>query len=61
MRLALYLLSYKLWCDFMGQEFNSRTANSAALMYKGFRSTPKGRAGNNYTIRKMIKKLRGEN
>jgi hypothetical protein len=61
MRLALYLLSYKLWCMKMGFEFDSRSMNSVAINYKSFRGTYTGRKNMNYSIRDVIKKIKGEN
>lgn len=62
MRLALYLLSYKLWCIRMGFEFDSRSANSVSINYRSFRRTYSGRRNMNYGIKEVIKYLRkGEN
>lgn len=64
MRLALYLLNYKLWCDRMGFDFDARSANSVAINYKSFRQVPSGRKGIRYSIREVIKLIRakkGEN
>lgn len=58
MRLALYLLDYKLWCDSMGFLFDARSANSVCLNYKGFKDTPSGRMGIRYSIRNAIKTIK---
>lgn len=58
MRLALYLLDYKLWCDTMGFDFDARSAYSVSLNYKGFKRTPSGRMGIRSIIRNAIKKIK---
>lgn len=60
MRLALYLLSYKLWCMRMGFDFDSRSANSMAINYKSFKDTYTGRKGIRYSVREAISFLKQE-
>jgi len=60
MRLALYLLNYKLFCNRHGFEFNARSAMSVAINYKSFRDTYKDRKNMNHSLRQAISFLRNQ-